>query len=243
MITNPQTGTNIQEVAPAIYRINTPVDLPGGLRFSFNQYLVVDDEPLLFHTGPRKLFPLVSQAIGTVVAFDRLRYVGLSHFEADECGAINEFLALAPQAVPLCGKVAAMVSVDDFADRPARALADGELLQLGSHTMKWFDTPHIPHGWDCGLMMDVQTQTFFCGDLFTQPGAGEKALTEVDILGPSEGFRGAMDYYAHTAQTPSTLARLAAERPVTLACMHGSAWTGDGSSLLRQLAEALGDPK
>ncbi len=243
MITNPQTGTNIQEVAPAIYRINTPVDLPGGLRFSFNQYLVVDDESLLFHTGPRKLFPLVSQAIGTVVAFDRLRYVGLSHFEADECGAINEFLALAPQAVPLCGKVAAMVSVDDFADRPARALADGELLQLGSHTMKWFDTPHIPHGWDCGLMMDVQTQTFFCGDLFTQPGAGEKALTEVDILGPSEGFRGAMDYYAHTAQTPSTLARLAAERPVTLACMHGSAWTGDGSSLLRQLAEALGDPK
>ena len=101
----------------------------------------------------------------------------------------------------------------------------------------------MPHGWECGLMMDMQTRTFFCGDLFTQPGGGEQALTEADILGPSEGFRGAMDYYAHTAQTPATLARLAAERPGTLACMHGSAWTGDGSALLRNLAEALGSAK
>ncbi len=240
MITSPQTGTNIQEIAPAIYRINTPVDLPGGLRFSFNQYLVVDDQPLLFHTGPRKLFPLVSHAIGQVMAIDRLRFIGLSHVEADECGAMNEFLALAPQAVPLCGQVAAMVSVNDLADRPARAMADGELLELGTHTMKWFDTPHMPHGWECGLMMDMQTRTFFCGDLFTQPGSGEQALTEADILGPSEGFRSAMDYYAHTKETPATLARLAVEKPGTLACMHGSAWTGDGSSLLRHLAEALG---
>lgn len=240
MNTNPETGTSIQEISQGIYRINTPVDLPGGPRFSFNQYLVVDEQPLLFHTGPRKLFPLVSQAIAAVLPVDRLRYIGLSHFEADECGSLNEFLVAAPQASPLCGQVAAMVSVNDVADRPARALADGELLVLGTHTMKWFDTPHVPHGWECGLMMDTTTQTFFCGDLFTQPGGGEEALTRADILGPSEAFRGAMDYFAHSRTTGATLTRLAAEKPTTLACMHGSAWSGDGGALLRQLATSLG---
>lgn len=240
MNTNAETGTSIQEISQGIYRINTPVDLPGGPRFSFNQYLIVDDQPLLFHTGPRKLFALVSQAIAAVMPVDRLRYIGLSHFEADECGSMNEFLATAPQASPLCGQIAAMVSVNDVADRPARALADGELLVLGTHTMKWFDTPHVPHGWECGLMMDTTTQTFFCGDLFTQPGGGDEALTRADILGSSEAFRGAMDYYAHSKTTGATLARLAAEKPTTLACMHGSAWSGDGGALLRQLAVALG---
>lgn len=239
MITNTETGTNIQEISRGIYRINTPVDLPGGPRFSFNQYLVADEQPLLFHTGPRKLFELVSQAISAVMPLDRLRYIGLSHFEADECGSMNEFLAAAPQASPLCGQVAAMVSVNDVADRPARALADGELLTLGTHTMKWFDTPHVPHGWECGLMMETTTQIFFCGDLFTQPGGGEEALTRADIFGPSEAFRGAMDYFAHSKTTGATLARLAAQRPATLACMHGSAWSGDGAALLRHLAEAL----
>jgi flavorubredoxin len=154
MVTNPQSGTNINEVAAGIYRINTPVTLPGGPEFNFNQYLVVDEEPLLFHTGPRKMFPLVREAIAGVVPVERLRYIGLSHFEADECGAMNEFLAAAPQAVPLCGQVAALVSVNDVADRPARSLADGEVLSLGKHKMRWFDTPHMPHGWECGLMMD-----------------------------------------------------------------------------------------
>lgn len=239
MVTNPQTGSNIQEIAPRIYRINTPVDLPGGPRFSFNQYLVIDDAPLLFHTGPRKLFPLVSQAIAAVMPLDRLRYIGLSHVEADECGSMNEFLAAAPNASPLCGQVAAMVSVNDMADRPARALADGDLLELGAHTMKWFDTPQVPHGWDCGLMMDMTTRTLFCGDLFTQPGGGDEALTQADILAPSEAFRGAMDYFSHTKHASATLARLAAEKPTTLACMHGSAWTGDGAAMLRHLAEVL----
>ena len=209
-------------------------------QFSFNQYLVVDDEPLLFHTGPRKLFPLVSEAIGHVMPIERLRYVGLSHVEADECGSMNQFLAVAPQAVPLCGAIAAMVSINDLADRPPRALADGETLVLGSHTMQWFDTPHMPHGWECGLMMETQTKTFFCGDLFTQPGTGEKALTEDDILGPSEAFREPMDYFSHAPDTADRLQRLAAERPTTLACMHGSAWRGDGAALLRHLAEAVG---
>jgi flavorubredoxin len=239
MITNPQSGTNIHEIADGTYRINTPIRFPDGTAFSFNQYLVVDDEPLLFHTGPRRLFPLVSEAIGRVLPVDRLRYVGLSHVEADECGSMNEFLALAPRSVPLCGQIATMVSMNDLADRAPRALADGELLALGRHTMRWFDTPHMPHAWECGLMMDVSTSTFFCGDLFTQPGAGEVPLTEADILAPSEAFRRPMDYFAHAPSTTTTLHRLAAEKPQTLACMHGSAWRGDGGSLLRELARAV----
>ena len=177
MITNQQTGTNIQEIADGIYRINTPIDLPDGQAFSFNQYLLVDDEPLLFHTGPRQLFPVVSEAASRVMPLQRLRHVALSHVEADECGALNPWLAVAPSAAPLCSQVAAMVSIGDMADRPPRALADGETLSLGRHTVQWLDTPHVPHGWDCGLLMDTSTGTFFCGDLFTQPGRGEKALT------------------------------------------------------------------
>jgi flavorubredoxin len=239
MVTNSQSGTNIFEIAPDIYRINTPVAIPGGPEFNFNQYLILDEHPLLFHSGPRQLFPLVREAIDRVMPVEHLRYVGLSHFEADECGAMNEFLAVAPRAVPLCGQIAAMVSVNDFADRPARALSDREILSLGMHEMRWFDTPHTPHGWDCGLMMDTTTRTFLCGDLFTQGGAGHSPITESDILGPSEAFRQPMDYYAHAPATAAILARLAAERPETLACMHGSAWRGDGATLLRALADAV----
>jgi len=239
MITNSQSGTNVHEIADGIYRINTPVGLPGAGQFNFNQYLVVDDDPLLFHSGLRRMFPLVREAIAAVMPVERLRYVGLSHFEADECGALNEFLAVAPQAIPLCGQVAALVSVNDYADRTARAMADGEELTLGRHRIRWFDTPHMPHGWECGLMMDLSTRTFFCGDLFTQGGSGEVALTEGDILGPSEAFRGPMDYYAHAPQTAAILEKLARENPTTLACMHGSAFRGDGAGLLRELSRAL----
>jgi flavorubredoxin len=240
MITNSQSGTNIQEVAEGIYRINTPVALPGDAgQFNFNQYLIDDDEPMLFHTGLRGLFPLVREAIDTVVPVDRLRYIGLSHFEADECGALNAFLAAAPRAVPVCSRVAAMVSIGDYADRAPRALADGEDLRLGRHTVRWFDTPHMPHSWECGLMMELSTRTFLCGDLFTQGGAGAVALTESDILEPSERFRAPMDYFAHSPQTAAILERLAREAPTTLACMHGSAWRGDGAKLIRELSVAL----
>lgn len=232
-------SSHVAEIATDIYRINTPVELPGGMGFSFNQYLLVDEEPLLFHTGPRKLFASVSEAIARVMPLARLRFVALSHVEADECGAMNEFLAVAPQAAPLCGRIAALTSMGDLADRPPRALADGELLCLGRHTVQWFDTPHMPHGWECGLLMDTTTRTFFCGDLFTQPGAGEQALTERDILGPSEAFRQPMDYFAHAPHTTATLEGLAAQAPRTLACMHGSAWRGDGAALLRDLARCL----
>lgn len=240
MITNSQSRTNIQEIADGIYRINTPISVPDGPgQFSLNQYLIVDDEPLLFHTGPRRMFPLVQEAIGHVMPLGSLRHVGLSHFEADECGALNAFLAACSHAVPFCGRIAAMTSVEDFAERPPRAFADGEELSLGRHTMRWFDTPHVPHAWECGLMMESNTRTFLCGDLFTQGGPGDVAVTEADILGPSEAFRKPMDYFAHAPQTQATLERLALERPVTLACMHGSAWRGDGAALLRSLAAAL----
>ncbi len=239
MITNAASGTNVHEVADGIYRINTPINFPDGNGFSFNQYLVVDDAPALFHTGLRRLFPVVSEAIASVMPIERLRYVGFSHVEADECGALNQFLASAPQAVPLCGRIAAMVSIEDMADRAPRVLADGESLSLGRHTLEWFDTPHVPHGWECGLMMDSRTGTFFCGDLFTQPGHGEKPLTDADILEPSEAFRQSMDYFAHAPQSAATLLKLAERGPRTLACMHGSAWQGDGGSLLRGLADSL----
>lgn len=240
MITNRESGTNVHEIVSGIYRINTPVDIPGGPdRFNFNQYLILDEAPLLFHTGPRRLFPLVREAVGRVMPVERLRYVGFSHFEADECGALNEWLQASPRAEPICSRIAAMVSTNDVADRPARALADGEVLHLGKRAVRWFDTPHMPHGWDCGLMMETSTGTFLCGDLFTQPGAGETPLTEADILGPSEAFRAAMDYFAHAPATGAILERLAAERPTTLACMHGSAWHGDGATLLRALAASL----
>jgi flavorubredoxin len=240
MITNAASGTNLHEIAPGIYRINTPVDIPGGPGFSFNQFLIDDTEPLVFHTGPRRMFALVAEAIGRVLPVAKIRYVAFSHVEADECGALNDFLAAAPAAVPVCGQVAAMVSVNDLADRPVRALADGEVLRTGSHTLRWLDAPHVPHGWDCGFMIDTETRTLLCGDLFTQGGNGAIPVTESDILGPSEAFRAPMDYYAHAPHTAPVLERLAREQPQVLACMHGSAWRGDGAALLRALARALG---
>jgi flavorubredoxin len=240
MITNPQSRTNVHEIADGLFRINTPIDIPGGPGgFSFNQYLIRDEQPLLFHTGLRRLFPFVREAVAAVMPVERLRFVGLSHFEADECGAMNEWLKVAPQAQPLCGRVAAMVSVNDVADRPAHVLADGEALDLGNHLVRWFDTPHMPHSWECGLMMEERTRTFLCGDLFTQGGSGEVPLTESDILEASEAFRKPMDYYAHAPDTTAILEKLAARQPRTLAVMHGSAWKGDGAALLRELAKRL----
>ena len=236
-ITNPQSGTNVHEIADGIYRINTPVALPGG-GFSFNQYLIVDDEPLIFHTGPRKMFPLVHEAVASVLPPARLRHIAFSHVEADECGSLNEWLAVAPHSTPLCGTIAALVSVDDLAERPPRALADGERLSLGKHAVRWFDAPHLPHAWECGFLMDETTRTLLCGDLFTQGGADHAPLTESDILGPSEAFRHEMDYFSHSRHARPMLARLAAARPSTLACMHRSAWHGDGAALLRPLADA-----
>lgn len=241
MITNTASGTRVDEVASGIIRISTPVPpeaMPGG--FSFNQYLVVDEDPLLFHTGPRRMFPLVREAVAAVMPVERLRWIGFSHYEADECGSLNEWLAVAPRAEALCGQIAAMVSIRDVADRPPRALADGEAVRLGRHEVTWTDTPHLPHGWECGYLFERSTGTLLCGDLFTQPGCAEgPAVTEGDILSPSEASRRALDYFSATRNVSTLIEKLAALRPSTLACMHGQAWKGDGAALLRALGDAL----
>lgn len=238
-ITNQQSGTNVHEIADGIYRINTPVMIEGAGGFNFNQYLVIDDEPLLFHTGPRKMFPLVREAVASLMPVERLRYVSFSHVESDECGSLNEWLAAAPRSVPLCGAIAALVSISDLADRPPRAMADGELLSLGRHAVRWLDAPHLPHAWECGFLSEESTSTLLCGDLYTQGGTDHPAVTEADILGPSEAFRHEMDYFSHTKNATALLQKLAATNPTTLACMHGSAWRGDGSRLLLALADSL----
>jgi flavorubredoxin len=236
-------STRIDAIGKDTYRISTPIPpdvAPGG--FSFNQYLINDDAPLLFHTGLRGLFESVSEAIESVLPVSKLRYIGFCHFEADECGALNEFLRAAPDAEPLCSRVAAMTSIEDVAIRPPRALADGEQVSLGHHVVEWLDAPHVPHGWENGFLFERTTRTLFCGDLFTQGGSHHEPLADEGILEASEQMRMAMDYFAHGRNTRSVLERLAALEPATLACMHGSAYRGDGGgALLRGLADRLAD--
>jgi glyoxylase-like metal-dependent hydrolase (beta-lactamase superfamily II) len=239
-----ESGTNVHEIAAGIFRISVPVPpsaMPGG--FTFNQFLLVDDEPLLFHTGPHKMFPLVRQAVAHVLGdVARLKWVGFSHVEADECGALNEWLEAAPQATPVCSQVAAMVSVSDFAIRPARALADGEELSLGKKRVRWLDAPHLPHNWECGYLNESTTRTLLCGDLFTHGGADGPPITESEVLGPSEAFRQATPPGSVAIERGSRaiLEKLAATEPRTLALMHGSSYRGDGGKLLRGLADVLG---
>jgi flavorubredoxin len=239
-ITNSQSGTNVHEIAAGIYRISTPVStIPGGI--TFNQILVVDEQPLLFHTGPRRMFPLVREAVAHVLGdASRLRHVSFSHFEADECGSLNDWLAVAPGAQAVCSAVAAMVSVNDVADRPPRGLADGQELSLGQKRMRWIDAPHLPHNWECGYLFETTTRTLLCGDLFTQPGADVPPLTEGDILGPSEALRRNMGGVAIEANTRQLIEKLASTEPTTLATMHGSAYRGNGHALLLAFADALG---
>jgi len=238
MIVNQEAGTQIDEVAEGIYRICTPLDvIPGG--FTVNSYLINDAEPMLFHAGYRKLFPTTLEAVNKVIPVERLRWIGGSHFEGDEYGALNEFLAVAPNATPFGTEVGVMTSINDFASRTARGLADGEEFSIGSRTMKWVYTPHVPHGWDCGILFDLSTGTLLCGDLFTQPGAGMAPVTESEILSASETMRGMMDYYAHATSTTAILERLAGLNPSMLACQHGSAYRGDSASLLRELAATI----
>ena len=240
METNKQSGTTINEIAEGIYRISTPVPpetMPGG--FTFNQFLIVDESPLLYHTGPRKMLPLVQEAISAIIPVNSLRYIGFSHYEADECGSLNSFLEVAPNAEPLCSQIAKMVSIDDIAIRPARALADGEELSLGTHVVRWIDTPHFPHAWECGHLFERTTKTLFCGDLFTQGGHEHEPLTTNDILEPSEQMRGGLDYFSQTRLAHELAEKLAITAPRVLACMHGASWKGDGATLLRQLGGRL----
>jgi flavorubredoxin len=246
MNTDIQSGTTIHEIEDGIYRISVPVPEAD---FSYNQFLIVDDESLLFHTGLRTQFPLVSEAIGKVMPLERLRYVAFSHFESDECGALNHFLGAAPQAVPVASRVAVLTSLTDFADRAPRALADREQLVLGKRTVQWFDTPHLPHGWETGYLYESSTRTLFCGDLFTHGGAKAPALIDSDLLIPAEEFRigfanatGLPDAYGFTRDAAAHIEKLAATNPHTLAVMHGSSWRGregEGAQLLRRLGDVV----
>jgi flavorubredoxin len=238
-IVDAASETRVEEVADGVFQIHVPVTTPN-FKFSFNQYLVVDDEPLMFHTGGRRIFPLVRAGIAHVMPIEKLRHVVYSHFESDECGAMNDILALAPHATPTASFVGSMVNAD-VTDRPTRGLQDGEAFSLGKKRVRFLATPHLPHGWDCGYMFEETTRTLLCGDLFTQGDNGEAtpAIAKGDILEPSEGFRKRMDYFSHGKQTRALMEKVASTEPTTLACMHGSAWKGDGAKLLRALADRL----
>jgi len=225
--------TTVDEIADGIYRLSTHID---EANFCFNQFLVDAEEPLLFHTGLRGFFPLVSEAAATVVAPERLRWISFGHYEADECGAMNEWLAVAPNAEVAHTTMGVMVSVMDQADRPPRGLDDGEVLDLGGKRVRHLTTPHVPHGWDAGLLFEETTGTLFAGDLFAAYGSWP-ATTDGDIVTPAtEGDR-ADGATALTPATGATVRRLADLSPTTLALMHGPAFTGDGPAALRALAD------
>jgi flavorubredoxin len=232
---------NVDQVAERIYRISTFVPEIGPTGFTFNQFLVDADEPLLYHTGMRGLFPLVSEAIGRVLPVESLRWIAFSHVEADECGAMNEFLAAAPNAQVAHPALGCQVSLDDMADRPPRPLADGEVLDLGGkqvrRQVRSIDTPHVPHGWEARVLFEENTRTLFCGDLFTHLGNGP-ALTEHDIVGAAEQTEDMFGYSCLAPGTPATVERLAALAPRTLALMHGSSFGGDGGGVLHALADS-----
>jgi len=231
-------GTSISEIADGIYRISIFVpDIAPPAGFTFNQFLVLGDEPLLFHTGLRRMFPLVSEAVSRVMPVENLRWITFGHYEADECGAMNEWLAVAPNAQVAHGMTGCLVSLNDMADRSPRVLSNGEVIDTGGKRIRYIDTPHVPHGWDAGVIYEETTGTLFCGDLFTHLGNGP-AVTESDIVGPALA---AEDIFYDTSLGPSiapTVRRLADLAPSTLALMHGSSFAGDTAAALRELASA-----
>ena len=241
-------NSTVTEIAPDIYRISTFHPEYG---IQFNQFLVNDDEPFLMHTGFKKMFPLTRAAVASVLDPAQVRWLGFSHFESDECGALNEWLRAAPQAQAVCSFVGAAVMINDFAERPARPLNDGEVLATGRRRLRFLATPHLPHGWDAGLFFEETDRTLLCSDLFFHPGDPEP-LTESSLVGRAReaitaGLAGPLAQdLPYTSYTDQTLQRLADLSPRTLAVMHGSSFRGDGGSEVRQLAavikEILGKP-
>jgi flavorubredoxin len=230
--------TRIDEIAAGIYRLSTCVpEIAPPAGFTFNQFLVLGEEPLLFHTGLRRMFPLARAAMSRVLPPERLRWIFFGHYEADECGAMNDWLATAPRAAVAHGRTGCLVSLNDMADRAPRVLDDGETIELGGgKRVRYLDTPHIPHGWDAGVLYEESTATLLCGDLFTHLGDGP-ALTGADVVGPAIA---AEDLFGFSSLHPgmgATIWRLAALAPCTLALMHGSSFAGDGAAALRALAD------
>lgn len=240
--------SKVTEVARDVFRIST---FHPDYGIQFNQFLIRDDEPFLMHTGFKKMFPSTLEGVASIIDPSKLRWIGFSHFESDECGALNEWLRVAPQAQALCSFVGSVVMVNDFADKPARPLNDGEVVEIGSHRLRFLATPHVPHCWDAGLFFEETDRTLLCSDLFFHPGDPEP-LTESDVVGRAktamiEGLTSPLAKdMPYTPYTESTLLRLAALEPKTLALMHGASFRGDGRTAILDLTavikETLGKP-
>ncbi len=229
--------TRCDEIAAGIYRLSTHVpEIAPPAGFSFNQFLVLADEPLLFHTGPRGMFPLVSAAVAKLMPIEALRWISFGHVESDECGAMNQWLAAAPHAQIVFNPLGCMVSLDDLADRPPRTLADDELLDLGGKRIRLIATPHVPHGWEAQVMFEETSATLFCGDLFTHVG-DTAAMTRDDIVAPAMA---AEEMFGATALGPAiapTIRKLAELDPARLAVMHGASFEGNATAALLDLAD------
>lgn len=232
---------SVTEIAADVYRIST---FHPDYGIQFNQFLIRDDEPFIMHTGFKKMFSITLEGLASVIDPKKLRWIGFSHFESDECGALNDFLKVAPQAQAVCSMVGAMVMVNDFADRAPRPLNDNEVLEIGRHRLRFLATPHVPHAWDAGLFFEETDHTFLCSDLFFHPGDPEP-LIESDIVGRArESIIGALSGplakdMPYTPYTGSTLQRLAALEPQTLALMHGSSYRGDGRKAILELSDVI----
>ncbi|HYC01157.1 MAG TPA: hypothetical protein VEC57_18625 [Candidatus Limnocylindrales bacterium] len=232
---------SVTEIAPDVFRLSA---FHPDYGIQFNQFLVRDDEPLLMHTGLRRSFDVTRAAVAQVMDPTKLRWIAYSHFEPDECGALNQWLAVAPDALPVCNVVGAMVMLTDYADRPPRTLQDDESFETGKRRFRFLSTPHLPHGWDAGLLFEETTATLFCSDLFFQPG-DPGALTQADIVEQVEpvivGGKASplANDVPYTPRTEAAMQRLATLSPQTLAVMHGSSFRGDCSDALRRLASIL----
>ena len=228
--------TRTDEIADGIFRISTCVSgiTPDG--FTFNQFLIKAEEPLLFHTGLRALFPLVSEAVSRVVPIERLRWITFGHVEADECGSMNQWLDAAPRAEVAHGGIGVMVSLNDLANRPPRALQDGEIIDLGGKRVRHIDTPHVPHAWEARVLFEETTRTLLCGDLFSHTGDGA-AVTTQDIVEPAQKTEELFHASCLTPTTGATIRKLADLSPKALALMHGSSFNGDAVRAIHDLAD------
>jgi flavorubredoxin len=233
--------TRVTEIQTDIFQLSTYVE---AINLQFNQFLVLDDEPLLYHTGMKSLFPVIKKAVAEVMDVSRLRWISFSHFEADECGALNEWLAVAPQAEPACGMIGALTSVNDFANRPAKILAAGETFTTGKYRYRYIATHQLPHGWDAGMLFEETTRLLFCSDLFHQNGDLEP-ITSSSLL---ERYRQTLteyqtgpfaNYLPYTGTTDAQLQELAALKPALILPMHGSVFKGDGEAEINSASAML----
>ncbi len=225
--------TRVAEVADGIFQLATHIE---DIDFGVNQYLVLGEEPLLFHAGMRWLFPQLADAVAGVVPVETLRWVALGHIESDECGAMNQWLAAAPRSTVVQGRIGCMVSIGDLADREPRPLAHGEVLDIGGHRLRWLDTPHVPHAWEAGLLYDETTRTLFCGDLFSQVGP-YASTTADDIVESVVADDDEMRSLSLSPTSGRVVRELASLDIDTLALMHGPAFTGDCRQALLALAD------